>query len=800
MEASVRCRRLACLAMLIVPWSVMAASPPTPYYSVQIASANSESAARAILDNLRDAPAARVELRGGQYAVRVGAWPQREAAVQALEQHRAGGWNNAFVLHIQNAVAWIEAGSPPAVAVAPPAPSPPEATAAADDAPLDAAGRVERSRRRHEPLVEATGLPMADADAADGIDFERWWKQAQVRIEDLGWHDGFVLEGATGTRDLYLPVPPGVAAHDARVTLNIQYGDSLIDESTMLVSVNGAPRRTLRRASAGPAGATRIELPLTARDLRREFVHVRFEYTQLADRDVCFSETLAGAWTRVEPDSGLTLVAGDLPPATVRAAWAVLPREVVVAADFASLDADEFEALFRLVSRLRAEGREYRLRPLLPATQLKDVRAHIVLAEPGALAERAVVDAVAMRGNLHIVQEGRRTLLVLQRGRAAAAVAATSRSWRAASAESAADGSGTGTVRARGRDHLRLSDLGFGEGERRFNRATRWDIPLPFGAMGPAMRPDWVQLQIYAPDVSGTKPTVLSAYYNDRLVYSGTLARSNQAQSVEFALPRHLLRARNQLSLVAQRDQEPGPCGAIASAQAISISPSSRIQLKPYNDLPETFAELVPYETSLRIYLPDSALNAAQHIIPFLVAAGGNFWPSAAPPEIRFFSAEQSFVPDGPFLVVGQPKWEAQAPVLFDQGRARILTAATGAEFAVLEAQPSADWALLQMAQANGHAGVWVVAPGGYQHLPSQRLQLEDEDVALLDTTGVQMALRVGPTRDYDVTYPDADNWFAAAGRMRVLLFVAAWLTIATVIVYLLRASRRHRGSVPPKS
>jgi hypothetical protein len=74
----------------------------------------------------------------------------------------------------------------------------------------------------------------------------------------------------------------------------------------------------------------------------------------------------------------------------------------------------------------------------------------------------------------------------------------------------------------------------------------------------------------------------------------------------------------------------------------------------------------------------------------------------------------------------------------------------------------------------------------------------EDEDVALLDRAGVQLALRVGPTRDYEVSYPDTRSWFDAAGRARVLLFIAVWLAIATVIVYLLRASRRHRGPPAP--
>jgi hypothetical protein len=766
------------LLALVVP-ALHAATPP--YYSVQVASVRTEGHALAILRDLRDvraAPEARVEIRGDEYAVRFGAWTSRQHAEQALSQYREeAGDTAAFVLHIQKAVPWVSPDAPAANRQA---------------AALEAAAEP-------EPETPATAVadaaPLATAQGPGPVALGRWWRTAQVRLEDLGWADGYLLEGSTGARDLYLPVPRGVDARAAHVGLNVRFGDSLIADSTVMLSVNGTPRRTLRRADAGQAGIAQVRLPLTRHDLDRDFVHVRFDYTQLADRDVCFSEALGGAWTRIEPDSGLALVTGDTPPTSVRAAWSLLPREVVVAADFTSLDADEFQDLFRLASLLRAERRDYRLLQVPARTALKDVPAHIVLADA------AVIDAAARNDgpSMHVAHTGDTARLVLERG-SASTVKVLGRPWSGIAGADTLAGAGLAeALRAKPRDQLRLADLGFSDGERRFRRQTRWDIPLPFGAMGPALRPDGAQLQVFAPDTSGAgKPTVLSAYYNDQLVYSGTLAASNDAQTVAFALPHHLLRARNQLSLVAQRDPAPGGCGSASAAHAISIAPASRILLKPVTEPPATFAELVPHEANLRIYLPGSALEAAQHVIPFLVAAGAHFWPSAPPPPIEFYAPDQPLQPEGPFLVLGQPQGELQAPIRFDQGKVRLVTAAGGHEFAALEMQPAASWALLQMAQVGGQAGAWVVAPGGYASLPTQRLLFEDEDVAVLDRSGVQMALRVGPTRDYEVSYPEADSWFDAAGRTRVLLFIVAWLAIASVIVYLLRASRRHRD--PPVS
>lgn len=778
---AMRCRpgmaSLLVLALVAGAPAAHAAATP-PYYSLQVASVKTQGHAMAILRDLRDLralPDARIEIRGDEYAVRFGTWRSREEAEAALAQYRReAGDESAFVLHIQKAAPWMLAddSAPQGAAIEP-------VSGASADAPATAAPPV----KAEATVARAPGQPLG-----------RWWRTAQVRLEDLGWNDGFLLEGATGARDLYLPIPQGVEASGAQLVLDVHYGDSLIGESTVMLSVNDAPRRTLTRAQAGPAGVTQVRLPLTRHDLKRDFVHVRFDYTQLADRDICFSEALAGAWTRIEPDSGLALVTGDVPPTSVRGAWSLLPREVVIGADFSSLDADAFQALFRLASLVQAEGREYRLLQVAPGTALKNVPAHIVLADPAVKNAAARPEGPSM----YVAYSDDSARLVLERG--TPYVEVLGRPWHGMAGADVLEAAGIGDPRkSRARTSLRLSDLGFSDGERRFHRSARWDIPLPFGAMGSATRPDWVQLQVYAPDTTGAgKPSVLSAYYNDQLVYSGSLAGSNAAQAVDFALPRHLLRARNHLTLVAQRDAGSGACGSVAAAHAISIAPSSSILLKPVTDLPATFAELVPYEASLRIYLPDSALTEAAHVIPFLVAAGRHFWPSATPPPIEFYAPDQPLQPEGPFLVVGQPEGELQAPIRFDKGKVRLVTAAGGQEFAALEMQPAAEWALLQMAQIGSHAGAWVLAPGGYASLPSEQFLLEDEDVALLDRSGVQMALRVGPTRDYEVTYPEADSWFDASGRLRVMLFITAWLVIASVIVYLLRASRRHRD--PPAS
>jgi len=230
----------------------------------------------------------------------------------------------------------------------------------------------------------------------------------------------------------------------------------------------------------------------------------------------------------------------------------------------------------------------------------------------------------------------------------------------------------------------------------------------------------------------------------------------------------------------------------VSLSQPISLSPSSPVLLKPITETPSTFAELVPYQRSLHVYVASDALTAAAQLIPFLVATGEFFWPDVPPPALSFFEPGGTLKPDGMFLVVGDPKWAPEdAPVEFVNGRVKISSNATGKPVAMLDMSSDADWSVLQMAHAAGYTGAWLRTASGYGNLPAQRLVFEDENVALLDRRGVQMALRAGPTKDYQVEYPEAVSWFDTHRRTRIVLFVLAWLAAAMAVIYGLRRARR---------
>lgn len=642
--------------------------------------------------------------------------------------------------------------------------------AAAQDTPAPAAA---------DPAAGAPAVRLADAGGSAD------WSGGLVSLEMLGYREGFALEGDRGSRSLFLPLPAGVDIARAQLVFDVEFGELLIGPSALAFRVNGVPRRAVSRGTGSLS--QRIEIPLSARDLELPYARVDLEYTLFLNQDTCFSRQIAGAYVRIAPASGLAAVARDAVPGSVRGAWSLLPAEVTVAAPLAQLTAAEFQSLFALATELQREARRVRLVPLAERGGAGD--AHIVVAP----AER-FGDAAAGSANLRLVRSGgagraERAFILIDSARGESAVAMLRRPWREAAGTAAID---VADARPwpqprRPDDTVTLADLGFADSERSFTTQAEWHIALPYGPLGAAQRPARAALDVYAPRLQSRGPTVLSAWYNDRLVFSEALKNEGRRERFEFELPRVQLRARNNLRVVAQRDEASDDCSLVQAPFPLSISPASLIEGQPLNERPATFAELVPHQDGLRLYVGKDALAAADRVIPLLVGLGEHFWPDVAAPRVTLFEPGVELNPEGPFFVVGDPRWEPKAPVRFDQGRVRVRSASTGEAMTELDFASGSGGTVLQMTEAAGHGGAWLRSADDWRSAPSVRLLFEDENVAILEPRGTGLALRVGAARDYRVDYPEARGWFDATGRWRTALFVLGWLVLAALLLFLFR-------------
>lgn len=647
------------------------------------------------------------------------------------------------------------------------------------------------------PAVDPRPLPFLGENPGGATN----WRSTLISLEQIGFADGYSLEGSQGVQTVFFTMPPGVAAERAQLVFDVEFGDLLIPASTIQFRVNGTVRRALRRGEQGTV--QRIEIPLNAADLLEPFVALELTYSLFLSDDACFARNLAGAYARLAPNGGLAVVARDAAPQTVRAAWSLLPADVRVAARMSELTPGEFQSLFRLATLLYREGHKVRFEALSDNTPTE---AHIVLAP----AERYMRggDSLESAANLRLVSSGGtpgpdgkprelRSLILIDSTRPLPATDMLRLPWRHITSGGLLDVAAAAEwPQPRDPDDaVRLEDLGFGDSERAFSYETKWQFALPFGPLGDGHRPARASLEMFGPRVPEARgPTVVSAYYNDRLVFSTALKNRGEKEVLEFELPRVQLRARNNLKVVAQRDEVGADCSRVQAGYPLSLSPRSVIETQRLNERPGTFAELVPHQRSLQLFLAKDALAEPATVIPMLVAMGNHFWPDVPAPELRLFEPGDEVKPSGPFFVVGDARWDPQGPVRFDQGRVRLRSNATGEPLMLLDFAIDTNLTVLQMVEAGGHGGAWLKTSGGYLNVPSRRALFEDENLAFLGPQGVQSSLRVGAARDYRVDYPEAKGWFTATGAVRTALFVVAWVLILGLLFYLYRRTRSHRG------
>src|SRR5690349_642242 len=635
--------------------------------------------------------------------------------------------------------------------------------------------------------ADTLALPPIDIAAAGGA---QNWNSTTISLERVGFTDGFTLEGSQGTRRLFLPLPPGVPVQRAQLAFDVEFGDLLIPESSLQFRVNDTIRTATRRGATGTV--RRVEIPLTALDLEKRYVELEIDYSLFVHPDVCLSQKLVGAYAHLTPGSGLQVVARDPLPPSVQAALSLLPRDAVVAAPLSSLSADQFQALFHLAMLLFRTGHRVTYQDL-PASG--PTRAHIVMAP----ASHYLRDGQELSGpsNLRLMRSRDGAFILIDADRPLAATAMLRGPWRdtAGAAELDVAAVGDWPPLREAEDIIRLKRLGFDDSERLFSFSSEWNIALPFGPLGISQRPAHASLEIYGPRVAEIRgPTFISVYFNDRLVHSAALKEAGKGELLEFDLPRIQLRARNNLKVVAQRDQLSADCKLASAPYPLSLSPDSIIETRPLNETPATFAELVPHQQRLQLYLSRDALGAATQIIPMLVSLGEHFWPDIAPPALRLYEPGAALAPTGPFFVIGDPQWNPRAWVRFDEGRVRLRSNATGEPLMLLDFAGDTSVTVLQMVEAGGNGGAWLKSTAGYAGGPARRALFEDENLAFLSPTGDQLALRIGETRDYRVDYPESKGWLAESGALKPALFVIAWVLIIGVLFYLYRRTRRSQG------
>jgi hypothetical protein len=201
------------------------------------------------------------------------------------------------------------------------------------------------------PTYAAAGIDMADAFAqlGHGRTVER-----SVSLADLGIRESLVLRAPDSRRELYVPVPAGIAISEATLQLDGGYlrGDG--GRTSMLMSLDGAPVLARSFTQAEGDAAASVGVDGTARP--GGFVRVGLQWSSIVDGNVCADQTAIGNVLHIAPTSRFRY---RFDPAAVndpRTAWSALPHAPVVMIGARGLAAPAFDAGWRVEALLQREG------------------------------------------------------------------------------------------------------------------------------------------------------------------------------------------------------------------------------------------------------------------------------------------------------------------------------------------------------------------------------------------------------------------------------------------------------------
>jgi hypothetical protein len=327
----------------------------------------------------------------------------------------------------------------------------------------------------------------------------------------------------------------------------------------------------------------------------------------------------------------------------------------------------------------------------------------------------------------------------------------------------------------------------FGRADLAVAIATR---SLPIGT-----RPSRLNLDVMvAPDGAGEK-AVVSAFVNERFLAS-SVAAIGEPTRLDFALPDGLVGSVANIRTVVQRRSAQADCRFEPQGYPAEILGSSSIILsaadptaKDFSDLATLWAKrveiLLPYEISAD---PLKTITAVANVLNALSK-------ETAPIEVRYLEVGAAAAPGAPFIAVSNiaPVGTDQR-VHFDRGRVTITDRAGNS---LLDIGGLTSGAVAQIVTSNTYSGLWIRSLSLDGSLPAApAVNLNRGDVALLDKTGVALALSTERDTLLQVSYVDQRSFLTNLDQFRPWILGGIWVMVTlTVLVVLQRIYRRRHAA-----
>lgn len=570
-----------------------------------------------------------------------------------------------------------------------------------------------------------------------------------VSLAELGYGNGLVLRGLSGTKDLYFPAPSSVAVKSLHLFLpyRIHGTDALRPEIRLEIAGQTAFSRTLALKQA----QGHIDIPIPRSAIHGGFVHVRMTYATPQPQAGCIDPSISDAFLTFSSGGSLLERLDPHKLTSITDVISAMPRAMDI-----SLPA-------------HPENRQLAAALLLMATYPN--------ARPGAVSSAGVSD---------LWHRGQITLSSLN--------AAGLRASTAGGFPSIVVGGPTPTAAlahldrrslnrvvaapSRLQKRLPFPALGVDTDPRDFSQQQSWTVSLPANRLPMGTRITGADIDLSVTGDGASKPPILSVMMNGVLL--GTvLARTDRPTHLSVDIPGNIPALQNTMKILLTRQVSSRHCRTNPGTRIAQILPTSSVRLGPARPL-RAFYQLAPkFRGGVTVVLPNArpaTLSGTAHILSGLVDL-------QTPLKVML-----GHVPDhGPVVWVSDQAPPASNPSLrFDTGRVQLDTVKgkVVANDSVLRADT-----VVQLLTDGTRPILWI-RPGkafGAANAQSDEKILSRGNLAVSD--GIQPALVFSsqPGSVLGITYPDRSSLLQALKHYRLWLIAAGWLIVSGGFVFLLR-------------
>lgn len=633
-----------------------------------------------------------------------------------------------------------------------------------------------------------------------------------ILLGDVGYSNGFRFSNLAGRREIFIPVPEGVALNFSELSLSLDDVSAHEARRSLEILVND---RSVSAVPLDGKGSGRVlRIPLTNVVSRDGFLKLTFLYSGAATQDRCIDVRYIGDSLTILPDTAIEyeVRGGDAPNVTGTAA--LMPQKVAILLTSPQLSAEDVATALTLARSLITTGRRvvfhHGVDALPGLVKREDGRKWsqglIVVGPMDRVAGRIDPPALTLAGmrpgaslpvgdsSLAAVRIGGVPVLLVTS-------AASARAGRLLGNSSLAVLRDTPTasinavVAPKGTiDRVSFDELGlvpaqadvFGRADLTGAIAIR---NLPSGTRASRMLLD----VMVAPDGAGEK-AVVSAFVNERLLAS-TVAAIGEPTRLDFALPDGLVGTVANIKTVIQRRSAQGDCRFEPQGYPAQLLGSSSIVLSSARAVPQDFSDLVTlWGNGIEVSMPASMARRPLAALGLMADVLAALSSEAAPIVVRFVEDGATPTPGSPFIVTGDVPPAGSAPgVLFDRGRVAIADRAGRTR---LDVGGLTTGAVAQIVTSGSNSGLWIRSLARDGSLPiSPAVHLDRGDVAFIDRTGVALALSSERDTLLQVSYPDRDSWWSLAARFQSWIIGGLWALLTLVILYVVQRNYRRRAA-----